>query len=685
MNILSNENSESPLFILMRLTLFAIMSFMVLTVPISAEYKWMYPSSEPNTTIIQKPVDPIHFNTEDSSIQIDVGEEWKLIYTLNREKRYHVFLVGEWVMNESDPITDYDILVTGPNNYRSSHTESAGLIEQVSISEAQPYFVPEASGKYTFKIINDKRDSESDQSAYFMLIEHIDVNEWYSVDLEGRDEAQQEVLNSGWGYEFNTTSSKIKISVIVPDNGPLDMYEARLYAMANPDNEIGYSMNGVGIPLGEYFNEFNGDWGGYNTSVGGVRNILAMDSADRSGADLEFVYDAPTGESGDNVFYYLALIAEHEDDTVDFIIQTDFTDPEITIVNPPELVIEDDDTVIRVTIDDEADIEDVWIEYTTDGENYSREDLSSGVDGYEVILENYKAGDYVDYIIYAKDEFENMGFKGSSFHVKKTVTITCSITDMTLMGDQDAKITGVTTLELSPLHVNFTNGDYIKNLDIVTGEDGKFSLTYTPSALGDWSFQAYYSGDNNSLPAESNILTFQASSERTQISGILSDTIVKKSEPITISGSVEPKIPGMQVDVTFVSVSTIVSEKVPVASDGTYSFTFSPMETGIWNALVQYGDGVIYERSDSGSLEFDVIPLTIFDKITGIYLTMIRPPFIYGVVGMVGLCISSVAYVKRETIIKSLPGKLGKSIKKSSIKKKKKKGKNGDRFHRSKK
>jgi len=320
--IFRKEDSESPLLTMLGITLFLVMAFMALTVPISAEYEWMYPSSEPNTTIIQKPVDPIHFNDKNSSIQIDVGEEWSLIYTLKRENRYHVFLVGEWVMNESDPITDYDIRVTGPNNYRSSHTESAGLLEQVSISEAQPYFVPEASGKYTFKIINDKRDSESNQSAFFMLIEHIDVNEWYSVDLEGRDDAQQEVLNSGWGYEFNTTSSKIKISVIVPDNGPLDMYEARLYAMANPDKGIGYGLNGVGIPLGEYFNVFNGAWGGYNTSVGGDRNILAMDSADRSGADLEFVYDSPTGESGDNIFYYLALIAEHEDDTVDFIIQT---------------------------------------------------------------------------------------------------------------------------------------------------------------------------------------------------------------------------------------------------------------------------------------------------------------------------------------------------------------------------
>jgi hypothetical protein len=453
--------------------------------------------------------------------------------------------------------------------------------------------------------------------------------------------------------------------------------------MANPDSGIGYGLNGVGIPLGEYFNVFKGAWGGYNTSVGGDRNILAMDSAEGSGDDLVFVYDAPTG--GGNVFYYLALIAEHEEDTVDFIIQTDFSDPEITIVNPPELVIEDDDTEIIVTIEDEADIEEVWVKYTTDGENWSSgEDLRSVVDGYEATLENYLAGDFVEYIVYAEDEFGNVGSTGSSFQVKRSATISCSIDDMTLMGDQYAVITGVTNLESAPLHATFTKGDSVVNFDIVTGEDGAFSLTFEPPVMGGWSFRASFDGDNISFPGEGNVLTFLASSQRTQISGALSDIFVKKGQPLTVSGSIDPIVPGMHVDVTLVSATASVSEKVSVADDGTYSFTFSPPETGIWNALSRYGDGFTYESSQSGMLEFEVVPLTIVDKITMMYQTVIRPPFIYGAIGMVGLCISSVAYVKRESIIKVLPGKLGKSVKKSG-KKKKKNGKNGDRFRRSKK
>jgi hypothetical protein len=655
-----------------------------------ARNDWIEPSTIPETSKVPKPVDPVFINDGIDTIEIGPPHEWDswfLEYDLKRDHKYHVFLVGDFVINSTDPVTDYDIYTYLPNGFKNgTHTESAGLPEQAFSDGVHQYFVPSSSGEYTFEIKYDDRDSENDSDplpAIFMLIEHIDVNEWYDQELEGRDWQDNEVWNTAWAYEFNTTSSQIRVSVDVPRS--VDMYEARLYAMADTESGIGYDLYDIGAPFGEYFTAFSGEYGGYNTSSRGDRNIDAMDSGEFKGDPLDFTYDTPSGHSGRNIFYYLVLIAEDGKGTVDFIIQTDFSPPELTILDPPELVIEDEDTEIRVTIDDEADIEEVWIEYTNDGEDWSREDLSSGVDGYEVTLENYWAGDFVNYTVYAEDEFGNVGSTGSSFKVKKTATISCSITDMTLMGNQDAKISGVTTLESSPIHVNFTNGDMVKDLNIVTKEDGTFSLTYNPPVLGDWSFQAYFAGDNFSLPAESNVLTFLASSERTQTSGILSDIIVKKGEPITFSGSVEPKVPGMQVDLTFVSVTASVSEKVAVAGDGTYSFTFSPQETGIWNALARYGDEPIYESSQSDIMEFEVIPLTIFDKITGIYLTMIRPPFIYGLIGMVGLCISSVAYVKRETILKGLPGKLGKSVKKSSNKKKKKNGKNGDRFHRSKK
>lgn len=692
MTIIRRGGQSSPPKTLLTALFTVMLTLSLLTINVLARNDWIESSTVPQTNKVPKPVDPVFINGGNDTIEIGPLQEWdswRLKYDLKRDREYHIFLVGDFVINDTDPVTDYDIYTylpgaRVPEERYTTHTESAGLPEQVANDAAHQYFVPPQSGEYTFEIKYDDRDSENDREplpAIFMLIEHIDVNDWYSRELDGR-ELDLEIVDTAYAYEFNTSSPQIRVKVEVPSS--LDMYEARLYAMANPESGVGYDLYDIGAPFGDYFTAFSGEYGGYNTSSRGDRNIDAMDSGEFKGDPLEFTYNTPSGDSGRNIFYYLVLIAEYGEGTVDFIIQTDFSDPEITIVNPPELVIEDDDTEILVKIEDEADIEEVWIRYTTDGENWSRDGLSSGVDGYDITLENYLAGDFVEYIVYAKDEFGNIGSTGSGFQVKKTATISCSIADMTLMGDQNAKITGVTTLESAPLHVNFTNGDHVENFDIVTGEDGAFSLTFEPPVLGDWSFQASFEGDNISLPAESNVLTFIASSLRTRVSGALSDTIVKKGEPLTVSGSVEPRVPGMQVEVTLVSATSSVSEKVSVAGDGTYSFTFSPPETGIWNALIRYGDGFTYESSQSGILEFEVDPLTIFDKIAAVYLMISRPPFIYGAVGMVGLCISSVAYVKRETILNRLPGKRGKSLKKSS-KKKKKNGKNGDRFRRSKK
>ena len=694
MNISKKGGKSSPPKTLLTALLTLMLTLSLLSINVLARNDWIPASTAPFFKA-PKPVDPVFINDGDDTIEIGPNQEWNscfLEYDLIRDHKYHVFLVGDFVINDTAPVTDYDIYTYLPNvpvpsdDPDTTHTESAGLPEQAFMNNVRhQYFVPSSSGEYTFEIRYDGRDSEDDSEplpAIFMLIEHIDVNDWYDQKLEGR-KGEDEVWNTAWAYEVNTSSPQIRVMVDVPST--LDMYEVRLYAMANPESGFGYDLYDVGVPFGDYFTAFSGEYGGYNASSRGDRNILAMDSGEFKGDPLEFTYYSPGGESGNNIFYYIVLIAEYGKGTVDFIVQTDFSPPELTLVDPPELVIEDDDTEIKVTIDDEADIERVWINYTNDGENWFMEDLRSTVVGYEVTLENYWAGDFVEYIVYAEDEFDNVGSTGSGFYVKKTATISCSIADMTLIGNQDAMISGVTTLESSPLHVNITNGDYVENFDIVTGEDGAFSLTFKPPVLGDWSVQAYFDGDNISIPAESNVLTFLASSQRTQVSGSLSDIIVKKGKPLMVSGSVEPMVPGMQVEVTLVSATASFSEKVSVAGDGTYSFTFSPPETGIWNALSRYGDGFTYESSQSGILEFEVIPLTAFDQITGIYLTMIRPPFIYWAVGFVGLCISSVAYVKREAIIKGLPGKLGKSVKKSGKKNKKKNGKNGDRFRRSKK
>jgi hypothetical protein len=657
-------------------------------VSVSAMNEWLDTDPVERTSTVDKPVDPVFMNTGNDSIVIPVGESWDFIYNLKSGHRYHIFLVGDWIHNASSPMTDYDIYTYKPSGAPfSSHTESAGLPEQVSTDENHHYFVPEQTGEYTLRIVNDERDSENAETAILMVLEHIDVNTEYSQFLEGRDSNDNEVLYTGWAFEFNTSAPEIRIFVDVPSL--LDMYEARLFAMAKPESDIGYSLYGIGAPLGDFFNEFSGEYdgyGGFNTYSQGDRNIEAMDSGEYSGQDLEFMYDSPNSyENQSDIFYYLVLIAEHGQGTVDFFVQTDFEPPVISL-DPPEVGVEGEDTEITVTIEDDTEIEEIWIEYSTDdGETWRTKDLSEKGDGYSCELGSLFAGEYVDFTIYAEDAFGNIGSIESGFQVKRKSSLECFVANKNLYGGESAMVTGSSNLDAAPVELEFTSGEIVKNYQIRTDENGAFGFSFAPPLLGEWSFQAQFEGSETEFPASSKLINFTVANRETHVSGFLSETQVKKNEPITVAGSVMPKLPNLAVEILFVSSTDNHMEEVSTSADGSFSFAYEPAEEGVWNVVAKVGDGFIYAVSSSDIMEFEVLPLTIIDKVYVMAQKMIEPPYLYGTLGFIGVGLSSVIYVKRDSVISALPSGLAKRLNNDNKKSKRKNGKNGKRYRRKKK
>ena len=665
------------------LTLILVLNFASFSV--SAMNEWLDTDPVERTSTVNKPVDPVFINTGNDSISIPVGESWDFIYNLKSGHRYHIFLVGDWIHNASSPMTDYDIYTYEPSGAPfSSHTESAGLPEQVSTDENHHYFVPEQTGEYTFRIVNDERDSENAETAILMVIEHIDVNTEYSQFLEGRDSGDNEVLYSGWAFEFNTSAPEIRIFVDVPSL--LDMYEARLFAMAKPDTDTGYSLYGIGVPFGNFFTGFSGDYGGFNTYSQGDRNIEAMDSGEYSGQDLEFMYDSPNlSENASDIFYYLVLIAEHGQGTVDFVVQTDF-EPPIISLDPPEVGVEGESSEITVTIEDDTELDEVWIEYSTDeGETWRTKDLSEKGDGYRCELGSLFAGEYVDFTIYAEDAFGNIGSIESGFQVKRIISLDSYIANKNLYGDESAMVTGSSNLDAALIELEFTSGEMVENYQIRTDENGAFGFTFAPPILGEWSFQAQFEGSETEFPASSKRINFTVARRETHISGFLSETQVKKNEPITVTGSVMPKLPNLSVEVLFVSSLATHVEEVSTSADGSFSYTYEPAEEGIWNVVAKVGGGFIYVVSSSDIMEFEVLPLTIIDKAYVMAQKMIEPPYLYGTLGFIGVGLSSVVYVKRDSVISALPSGLAKRLSNNNKKGKRKNGKNGKRYRRKKK
>ena len=766
---------------------------------VSAVNEWQDDDEVTQTSIISKPVDPVFINVpdivdafnqptfqENTAIPIPLGESWNLIYNLEQGKRYHVFLVGEWVCNETNPRTDYDILTVYPDDDVPPrwNTESAGLPEQVAFDDYHHFFIPPENGDYRFEIINDDRDSVDFEPAIFMVIENIDVNTGYSRHLKGRSPTgggvYEEVEQTSWAYEFNTMAPKIRVFVDVPDwnhepeRGDLDMYEVRLYAMANPEAGVGNFVDGIGVPSGDLFNHFVGEYGGYNTSCNGDRNMEAMASCEYPGADMEFTYDTPNGVNGTNdIFYFLVLIAEHGEGSVNFYVQTDFVAPNITLVNPPTIGYAGEKTRVTVEIEEEFEIERAWVECVVDGETLPDVGLSKISDVWVGDLPSFNVLDFVNYTVYAEDEFENVGTIESGFLVKERVTLQCSIVDSTLRTGQPAELMGSSSLEIDTLELVYTNGEFSESVNVTTSESGAFSHTYHAKQPGDWSVQAFYHGDDLRVPSESEPFSFTKSpvtlscnlfemsvtgtqkaevrgsssltsapiqleficgtkahiydlytdengrfnfkfspdligewsvraifnedeyesgatsemanfrylSLQTHISALLDPSSVKVGRPISVSGSVAPQVDGLPVEVLFVSASSSVVETIYTDLRGSFSIDFIPEETGTWNVLSKVGDGLIYSRT-SKLLEFEVLPLNIFDKVVNAGLMMLSPPYSYGAVGLVFVGFSSVLYVKRDSVVKRLPKSLAKRFSGKKSKKKKKKGKNGARRYR---
>ncbi|MFQ6053018.1 MAG: hypothetical protein ACE5OO_02145, partial [Candidatus Bathyarchaeia archaeon] len=273
-------------------------------------------------TYLEKPGEPVEIKADD----IPIGSDWTYECRLLGGVKYHIYLIGEWT-SLTDPDTDYDILVYDEDDELvSTHTHSAGLPEQVSNDGSQHYFMPEATGVYSFRIVNDPLESRNSENATFMIIQHIEPNVVYSKYMEGRNEDDEPVLNTSWAYEFNVSASTFEIQVDVPPT--LDMYEVRLYPMANLDEEIGEAINGALVPWEPgLYGELRDGFGGFNTAEDGYRAPDAFASCEHLGQDMTLRYNN-TG----NTLYHLVFIAEHGNGTVNFQVKTDFEPPE----PPPE-------------------------------------------------------------------------------------------------------------------------------------------------------------------------------------------------------------------------------------------------------------------------------------------------------------------------------------------------------------
>lgn len=443
-----------------------------------------------NWTYMEKPMFPVWFN--DSQIQI--GQNWSVVCPLRANHSYHVYCYGEWIDWDSEPQTDYDIYVYNPlGEMEGYHTEAAGLPEHLGTTTDEPYFVPKYSGNYTFVIRNDPRESNGTQQATFMVIENVECNLWHEHYLEGKDDDNLHVLKTSWAYEFVTESERIEVWIKVPET--LDMYEARLYLMANPQSEVGTMLNNVPLAWESgLYGERQDMFGGYNLESKGYRG-LAYASCEFYGQDMFLNFTSPySGKS----LYHLVFIGETGSGTIEFLVKTEFENACLKPLIVPKKVQPYNDTVV-VYVSNSTDLRNATLQYSTDGwKNVTVVEMEIlGNRTCRAVIPGQAAGTLVNYKVEAGDVLENVLVASGSYSVKYSSALNLSVISKVVALGENITVKGYLTppTENLPVTVYFISANESTEIICYTIANGTFTASFKPETTGIWKVRAEFSED----------------------------------------------------------------------------------------------------------------------------------------------------------------------------------------------
>ncbi len=564
-----------------------------------------------NFTLVNKPVPAVPI----SSGEIPIGNASTYSYNLQGGRKYHIYLTGEWA-NPTTHLTDYDIHVYKINGVNpvltSTHTESAGLPEQVSNDGQGRYYIPNEDGHYWFNVRNDAIESQAAESGTLMVIEHIEGNAWYRRYLKGKVN-EEPVPDTTWSYEFVSSSDHIRVYVDVPQS--LDMYEARLYLMGNPGADKGELVEGIPIAWEPGLRgEVSTIYGGYNLDQQGYRDEDAMASCERMGEDMVIDFEVPVSGT---LLYHLALIAEYGYGTIDFMVQTDFDPPILQLVEAPETVEKQEPTRLVVNIQDELSIAETSFSYSTDGgKSWNTLPLTIEQGGnYSVTVPAVERDTLVEYIFQAEDERGNVGeVTGSYAFVPQTDfdSPRLELIDPPVFSESE---------EPTMLVVNVTDDSLIKEVSfrystddaetwntasVELEEDGLYSVMVpivAPGMVIDYVFEAEDDwGNTGTISGTYN------TTGRTYLYISLGENEILGGCPILLTGVTHPA----EINVTIIYNHegdyhnyTLIS-----GEGGSFNYSFVPTAMGIWDVHVEYQGDEVYLSASSETLNFTVNPVS---------------------------------------------------------------------------
>jgi hypothetical protein len=142
---------------------------------------------------------------------------------------------------------------------------------------------------------------------------------------------------------------------------------------------------------------------------------------------------------------------------------------------------------------------------------------------------------------------------------------------------------------------------------------------------------------------------------------------VKMAREFELSGKLYPIIPGISVKLVCITPTLNYEMETITLSDGSFSFFIVPDELGTWQVLPQIAESNFVEGTQGELKSFDVIELTIREKVTGAIFPFTVMPM---VLVPVGLVVAGLGYGGMKTGL--VRGLIGKSSKKETLEEDKK-------------
>ncbi len=249
----------------------------------------------------------------------------------------------------------------------------------------------------------------------------------------------------------------------------------------------------------------------------------------------------------------------------------------------------------------------------------------------------------------------NTGETLGSFFAMGTSTLEIAFEEEELTAGEEVEIRGRLNPGGEPVNVSIINGDTLINVTMATDPGGRFSYPFTPTATGNWTLQASFNGSEAYHAVSTEPVNLTVSSLQTSIACSLDQETIESGKTVTVTGSLDPEKPDITVEISVIHGNE--SEKIYAKTNsfGRFTGSFKPPTKDEYtiNARV-IGDGFLYAGSESAPLYLTVVEPSLSTTLTRIpgalmerAAPFLKPPFLYGVIGVVGLAGGGIVFYLR--------------------------------------